>query len=432
MAHLSVPLPLPLKLALLASLVLLPLFVGRRRFGIAGGVAGLLVGLLLLGVCGWIYPVYPRLARSGPFVLLAGLSAGLALLPVGLAGRLARLGAMCPVALRLALTYGLPPLVAFGACEWVSQRLWEKGLIPTYLPVRTNVPPGTSDFRIFHVVQDELREADPVLLWRTLPVAPYNAQRFRGPLLATPRPAGTMRIMCYGDSNTDGPAEGGAWPEALHAQLARDSRGGERHEVVSAGVSGYSSYQGLTRFKQEVAVYAPDLAFVSFGWNDAAGVLGRPDKAFAPPPRPVTLLLRGLQHYLAYRSLRGYLSERQAAGLEARLEPRVSIDDYAANLKAFVDVGRAHGTRVVLLTRPHREPPEALIGLDDWRRHVPEYNRAILRLAEAQGIAAIDVQGLFAAQPGMFVDQCHFTREGHARLAGVLREWILAHPRGTP
>jgi lysophospholipase L1-like esterase len=427
MAQLSVPLPLPLKFLALALLLAGLLLLGRRRFGTAPGVYGLLAGLFLSGLCGLLYPWYPKLARSGPFLLVAALTVVLAWLPVRYMRRLSRLAPARPVggAVRVTVAYLLAPLAAFGACEWVSQRLWEQGSIPSYLPVRTNVPPGTSDFRIFHVVQDQFREVDPVLLWRTVPVAPYNSQRFRGPILATPKPRGVIRIMCYGDSNTDGPLADDAWPHQLHALLGAAPPRGVRYEVVNAGVSGYTSYQGLTRFKQEVGTYEPDIVLVSFGWNDAAGVLGKPDKAYAPPSRPVTLLLRALQNYRAYLSLRGYLAARLEAAGSPRLEPRVSIEDYAANLKAFVEVARAHGAEAVLLTRPHLETPATLASLPDWRRTVPEYNRAVLRVAGLEHAAAVDVQALFAHQRTMFVDQCHFTAEGHARLAGVLRDLLV-------
>lgn len=54
--------------------------------------------------------------------------------------------------------------------------------------------------------------------------------------------------------------------------------------MLNAGVAGYSSYQGLLRFKQEVARYEPDLIFVSFGFNDLPPAIGEPDNYFKPPP----------------------------------------------------------------------------------------------------------------------------------------------------
>src|SRR5262249_29122312 len=74
-----------------------------------------------------------------------------------------------------------------------------------------------------------------------------SAQGLKSPLIRSPKPPGTFRVMCYGDSNTDGLSVGRAWPTQLQGFLARDhgSNGAVNYEVVNAGVVGYSSYQGL-------------------------------------------------------------------------------------------------------------------------------------------------------------------------------------------
>jgi hypothetical protein len=56
---------------------------------------------------------------------------------------------------------------------------------------------------------------------------------------------------------------------------------GRHVEVVNAGVVGCSSYQGLMRFREEAARYAPDVVLFSFGWNDAARAIDVPDEDFA-------------------------------------------------------------------------------------------------------------------------------------------------------
>lgn len=38
--------------------------------------------------------------------------------------------------------------------------------------------------------------------------------------------------------------------------------------MLYVGVVGYSSHQGLLRFREEAGTYEPDLVLVSFGWND--------------------------------------------------------------------------------------------------------------------------------------------------------------------
>ncbi len=152
-------------------------------------------------------------------------------------------------------------------------------------------------------MSDDCREPDPVLLWRPVARSPYGHQRFKGPDVAVRKPAGLTRIMAYGDSNTDGPIDG-AWPSRLAAILRNE---GPRREVINAGVTGYSSYQGLQRFREDVGVYSPDVVLVSFGWNDVAPAFGPPDRAFVASSRFRSLdatrvwlrrLLFGYQFYL--------------------------------------------------------------------------------------------------------------------------------------
>ncbi|MFN7979921.1 MAG: hypothetical protein U0P30_17450 [Vicinamibacterales bacterium] len=54
-------------------------------------------------------------------------------------------------------------------------------------------------------------------------------------------------------------------------------------EVLNAGVTGYSSFQGAARVARDVPVYRPDVVLV-FGSNDAANAIGG-DDAFAAAAR---------------------------------------------------------------------------------------------------------------------------------------------------
>ena len=151
---------------------------------------------------------------------------------------------------------------------------------------------GHDDWRLATITGDENREPDPVLLWRPVTHSPFNAQRFKGPLAEIPKPAQVYRVMCYGDSLTDGPPRGG-WPSWLSRLLAEQGpAAGRRFEVLNAGVAGYSSHQGVLRFLQEVDRFQPDLVLVSFGWNDAAEAIGQPDKTFKIPPWPMVVCQR--------------------------------------------------------------------------------------------------------------------------------------------
>jgi lysophospholipase L1-like esterase len=315
-------------------------------------------------------------------------------------------------------------LLPIACVEWTATSLVKMGAVTPFVPVETRLAEQTEDWRLVHVMSDDYREPDPVLLWRPVARAPYGRQRFKGPDLRTPKPAGLIRVMAYGDSNTDGPPTG-SWPNQLDGLLRRAS---PPREGVNAGVTGYSSFQGLQRFSEEVSVYTPDVVLVSFGWNDVAPAIGPPDRAFAQSTgfksidTRLVWLRRLLLRYEFYLVARQYLGPRATspAATATGYAPRVSLEDYAANLTAFVTIAREHGAVAVLLTRPYREPTSTLEQSDGWRRFVPAYNRKLLEVAAATGTPALDVEAAFADRRDLFVDECHFTQQGHAMLAEML------------
>ena len=62
---------------------------------------------------------------------------------------------------------------------------------------------------------------------------------------------------------------------------------------------------------------------------------------------------------------------------------------------------------------------------------MPVYNRALLKLAAARGALAVDVQAAFEGGEAEFVDECHFTPEGHGRMASLLADALLAAGLGA-
>jgi lysophospholipase L1-like esterase len=106
--------------------------------------------------------------------------------------------------------------------------------------------------------------------------------------------------------------------------------------------------------------------------------------------------------------------------------PRVSLDDYLANLHRFRAEARARGIPIVFLTRPHQAPPDVLKHTGNWRSRVPDYNAALVSWAKDQGVPFIDVQGEFAGRPPtLFSDECHFFPDGYQILAELVYRRLL-------
>jgi lysophospholipase L1-like esterase len=214
--------------------------------------------------------------------------------------------------------------------------------------------------------------------------------------------------------------------------VLREHRG-EAIEVLNAGVQGYSSYQGLLRFRAELVPFRPDLVFVSFGWNDLPAAVGRSDKEFRPSPANVALQ-RLLLRYDGYLVLKAWMSHGRAATTLQRA--RVPPEDYAENLRGFWRSARAAGVDVVYLTRPHRASLAELAQDPSWRRLVPEYNRIVRTIAQETGALVLDVEE-WMSDRSWFVDECHFTQEGHQKLGVRIVEdprfvELLARSRHDP
>lgn len=327
-------------------------------------------------------------------------------------------------------------VIPLGLAELSSVLAWKQHWIEIFEPTHLDLgpglspaaalvhPAGTEDWRMCHIVGDELRELDPVLFWRSVPKPPYNAQRFKGPLATVPKPAGLFRIIVYGDSNTDGPPDRVAWSEFLGREIEKraDLRG-RSCEVLNAGVAGYSSYQGLMRARQELSIYAPDLILVSFGWNDLPAAIGRPDKDFSPPSALYVDTLEWLSHSKLFLYLK-HLAERRAPA--QLVGARVSPDDYARNMESFLELARQHGIGVAFLTRPHRSTEIEQRKEAGWRGHVPDYNDVVRTFTQRTGAPLIEVERQFEGRKSFFYDDAHFSEKGHVAMARFVLERLVS------
>ncbi|QEH37868.1 Arylesterase precursor [Aquisphaera giovannonii] len=412
----------PWEWVLLASIAGGPIALRLRkasadRIVVLGWIHALCGSLYLLG-CPDGSPVAAAVAAIGLLLLDLGWKAA------GPAAQARLLFAARRKAVFAAVAASTVLLILPAGVEFACRGLTHAKLLRYHMPIETVWKSGQDDWRVATITADVHREPDPVLLWRPIAGKPYNAQHFKGPILQVPKPAGTFRIMCYGDSLTDGPPRGD-WPARLHRLLAeRPARPGQAYEVVNAGVSGYSSHQGLLRFLQDVDRYKPDLIVASYGWNDAAQAAGPSDREFRPPSWPVVALQRTMVRYRTSLVLTYYLKKLVAEPrreLEGPFHPRVSVDEYIANLDRFRAEARTRGIPIVFLTRPHLAAPDELRRVNNWRSHVPDYNGALVSWASREGLPFIDVQAEFARRPAsLFSDECHFFPDGYQILAELV------------
>ena len=268
--------------------------------------------------------------------------------------------------------------------------------------------------------------------WTLPPERPeVNREGFPGPDFVIPKPAGTWRMLFFGDSCTQQ-----GFPRRVAERVAADLPG-RRFEAVNLGVAGYSSLQGRLVADAWLERLEPDLSIVFYGWNDRWRAFGMSDAERAS--RRNRPLLRAV---LASRLLQ-MLVRLPMRELPSPLEsPRVSAQEYRENLAAIGDLATREGGQILLLTAPsshaRRGFPEELLraklatsaesALASWRA----YNEVVTDLARERGWHALDLAARADAAPDpdalFLADGIHFTPRGlewiSGELAGEIEEML--------
>ncbi len=295
-----------------------------------------------------------------------------------------------------------------------------------YTPLRIDVVTEADYVRSYHAFKDEHFRHDPKLIWRPNEDYPaFNSQGFRGRELSEAKRAGEFRIFAIGDSNTLGWDEKDEapdnrrfdWPAVLEECLTSVDR---EVVVVNAGVWGYSSFQGLERLK-EILRYEPDMVLISFGGNDAHKVvISDAEFASAIPRSPIfktktgQLLLGGWEG----------LAARGRSRTDEHLVFRVSPEEYRDNLHEIIAISQRHGIQCVLLTRPFTgtSPDKSW-----WKNFAPGYVAATIEIGRDKrdkGVSVVDLYSEFKDRPECFLDEAHFTKQGHRVAARILCQQI--------
>ena len=269
---------------------------------------------------------------------------------------------------------------------------------------------GKGDFRAFHLQSDPLVMFDPELFWRPNPAAwaDMDADGLRG---RPARGAGEVLIVAIGDSNTIGaPGTGEHWTADLQGLLDRNA-GPRPLRVLNAGCVGWTSLQGLKRYRQILDLH-PAVVFFSFGANEAHRVM-HTDLEYEQR-------VEWLRHVSGLR-LAAPVAHRFWSlvdrGRGAGSRPRVSLEEHRRHLEEFVDTARSRSIVPVLLSRPyvgHSTDP------DHWVSWADAYRALARDVASARGAEYVDVHREFQATPELFQGESHFNRAGRQRMAAVL------------
>jgi lysophospholipase L1-like esterase len=244
-----------------------------------------------------------------------------------------------------------------------------------------------------------------------------------------------QRVLCLGDSCTYGlgVAIESVWPTVL----ARE----HGHDVINAGVPGYSTYQALRLFEDRCRDLEQDVIVLGFGVNDVSswgtmqddGFYGLTDRERAMHSRYLvgtrnSRLLEWIESLSlpAPEDLRGVLT--------ADARPRVPIEEFRENLLRLA----SKAPRSVLLVwslRQQLQPARDLGPIVGTQRDFPFRRFAayqeVMRGLQSPEIAVLDMGKVFLESghelESLYWDSVHPTVLGHRVLAQALHE-VLRDP----
>lgn len=292
--------------------------------------------------------------------------------------------------------------------------------------------------------------ADPLLFWRVRPnlkevvwdftVVSTNSQGWRHATDIGRKPPGAFRIVCLGDSVTFGFRVPLVFPDKPHdyardllpyplllERRLREINPGKPIDVIPLAVPAYTTYQGLNLLRREIDLLKPDVVTACFGWNDIC-LRPMPDRQSMPidwahvAVRSLMCHSQALIHFSRWS--RKAKANRPSPGPPV---PRVSTQDYVANLLQIANVARARGAEAVLIAPVYRDaqanPPEAAL--------IRQYRNALHEAAQANGVPYIQIEELtetnYPANDNLFGEVIHPNADGHEIMARELLKFLSAH-----
>jgi lysophospholipase L1-like esterase len=284
-----------------------------------------------------------------------------------------------------------------------------------------------------------------------------NEAGYRGPVIPRERTAGKKRVLFLGDSVTFG-YRIARWQDTF--PFLADSLAGTRDsldiETVNLSVEGYSQWQEAIVMAKQGAPYRPDLVVLGFVLNDVTEMFhlvrfGGAEEGFQMRHAASNRLTRLLQKSAIVYEVQNVTREIKAKrrlGEDVRLgaikQQALEVEtlmrrpdqanvktawDYAlADLQKIDDQCRALGIPLLVAAFPFAVQIPAPDGLSAPQRVLESYTHA-------RNIAMIDMLPPLAAAARadstspLFLDEDHFSPQGHRVVAGLLAPVIAGQLR---
>ncbi len=297
---------------------------------------------------------------------------------------------------------------------------------------------------------------DAELFWRIRPnqtikgeffvdgIYKINSKGYREREFSAEKDPDLTRIICVGNSCTFGWKVNleQTYPKILE-KLLNQNLPQPKFEVIDAGMTGYSTFQGLRFLKREILGFHPDIIIFSYGWNDMCPS-EREDKDQKFPPQWILNLDDFLSRSRFYSFLKfeimNLLKSNQPQD-EKKLVYRVSIKDYQENLKELEKIAQGSGIKVFFLSIPVSSAKVFLGPGKTSKPHIANkhYNKALRETTSEIGVPLIDVALLFEDRSDLYdkgrEEYIHYNAKGHQVVAEAIYKYFqeegIAQP-GNP
>jgi hypothetical protein len=257
---------------------------------------------------------------------------------------------------------------------------------------------------------------------------------------------GTFRILGLGDSFAFG------WGVPLEATFLKrleplldGSHPGVTHEVVSAGIPGYGTYEALHLLTSVGRSYEPDLVILAFyEGNDYLNNASAPRRRAVVDGYLTDLKPAGTPALLGFavrHSALFTLLDDQWARLGEKRAFRASVEKTKGFLVEMKTVLAERRVPLVVVFIPDQDPAAyarpPLLRLTDRLLRGEDVLRQRGEMAEfcqEQGIGFCRLSPRFEDAPGaaglrLSPEDPHFDAEGHRLAAEEIHAWLTAHPR---
>ncbi len=281
-----------------------------------------------------------------------------------------------------------------------------------------------------------------------------NSLGFRGPEIAVPKPAGTVRLAFLGASTTWCAEVSGndfVWPHLVTASLGRTFPS-VRFDYVNGGVPGYTMESLLKSMQYRVAPLRPDVIVIYEISNNFSGELRdlaakrgiiREAKMREPTwPSRYSLLWNLVEKNLRIMAAQ-HAAETNQGSLE--IDPGTLGEGYRNELKQLVFAAQQSAKLIAIATfstqlRRNQTPEQQMRAASSAMFYTPfattrlllegyeRYNQIAREVASETGALLIGGENEIPADSTHFADTVHFTDAGSKAMAERISRALVSSP----